>query len=165
MQHPPWKCFHVGIKAFRDHGWMKMSQKDLAQRIGYTTTHISQVFQGKRKASPDLQEKLAQEFGLQIENVIKAGRDILDGRGFMPFIGQIDDLPAHSEAQARRIVTLTNRAFGIEGHLLLYRPELWDSFVSGKVSAIEFYSGYAEELQRLIAAIKASPPATAETDN
>ena len=156
MAHSTHECFAVGIKAFRDHGWLKISQKDLAEEIGYTTTHISQVFQGKRKASPDLQDKLAEKFGLKAEDVIKSGRRILDGLGFFPFTGQIEHLPANSEAQARAIVALTNRALGIEGHLLLYRPALYDDFLAGKVSPGDLYSNYAAELQRLIEAIKSS---------
>jgi transcriptional regulator with XRE-family HTH domain len=152
------ECFQAGIRAFRDHGWMREKQKDLSKRIGYTPTHISQVFKGKRSPSLDLMEKMSIEFGLNAEDVIRVGRSILERKGFFPFYGQIDDLPSNSEAQARRIVKLTNRAFGIEGHLLSYRPALWDEFIAGKISASEFYDGYSKELQELIDALKANIP-------
>ncbi len=54
-----WECFVAGIKALRDNGWQTREQKDIAKDIGYTTTHISQVFQGNRKPSEKLQEFLA----------------------------------------------------------------------------------------------------------
>lgn len=133
-----------------------MSQKDFCKRIGRTPTHVSQIFNCKRRASVDLQEKMSQEFGLHAEDVVRVGRMILEGKGFFPFIGQIEDLPANSEAQARKIVKMTNRAFGVEGHLLSYRPALWDEFVAGKISASQFYDGYSKELQELINAIRAS---------
>lgn len=149
------ECFCEGIKALREHGWLKVSQKELSKDLGYTPTHISQVFVGKRTPSIDLMEKMSIAFGFNVEDIVRIGRSILDGKGFMPFIGQLDDLPLNSEAMARRIVKLTNRAFGIEGHLLSYRPSGWDSFVAGKISVVEFYSGYAKELSDIIELIRA----------
>lgn len=150
------ECFVTGIKALRDHGWQKRDQKEIAKDIGYTTTHIAQVFQGKRTAGPRLQDALSAEYGVHPENVIKIGRMILDGEGFFPFFGQIEHLPPNSEAQASEIVKLTNRAYGIEGLLLSYRPIGWDAFIDGKISAIQFYTRYSEELDQIVEAIKKS---------
>jgi transcriptional regulator with XRE-family HTH domain len=154
LMHETWECFQAGIRALRDHGWQTRPQKELAEETGYTATHISQVFQGKRRAGSKLQAALAKEYGMQVEDVIKIGRQILDGAGFFPFIGQIDDLPAHSEDQARRIIALTNRVYGIEGVLLSYCPGNWADFLQGTISAAEFYRGYAQELDLLIRAVE-----------
>lgn len=148
------ECFSAGISALKRHGWLKNTQKVLAQKLNYTSTHLSQVFSGKRTAGPELQEKIAEEFGVHVEEIIRIGRNILEGKGFFPFTREIEELPAHSEEQAHKIVMLTNRQFGIEGHLKEYRPEGWSDFVSGKISVSEFYSRYANELQALIKAIK-----------
>lgn len=147
------ECFALGIKALRDHGWQKRDQKAIAKDIGYTTTHIDQVFRGNRYASQKLQDALSAEYGVLTENVIKIGRMIDDGKGFFPFFGQIEHLPTNSEEQAREIVRLTNKAFGIEGLLLSYKPEGWDDFIKGNKSAIDFYQEYSLELNAVVEAI------------
>ncbi|MCP3942411.1 MAG: helix-turn-helix transcriptional regulator [Desulfobacteraceae bacterium] len=148
------ECFVVGIKALRDHGWQERDQKDIAKDIGYTTTHISQVFRAKRTPSPKLQDALSEEYGVLTENVIKIGRMILNGEGFFPFSGQVEHLPPNSEVQARKIVELTNKAFGIDGLLTTYQPKGWINFCNGETSPIDFYKVYVDELKALIAAIQ-----------
>lgn len=147
------ECFMVGIRALRDHGWQDRGQKDIAKDIGYTTTHISQVFQGKRTPGPKLQDALAREYGILTENIIKMGRMILNGEGFFPFCGQIEHLAPNSEEQAHEIVMRTNKAFGIKGLFESYHPKGWDEFCSGKISTIDFYKGYADELNAVVKAI------------
>jgi transcriptional regulator with XRE-family HTH domain len=149
-----WECFVAGIKALRDHGWQQREQKAIAKDLGYTTTHISQVFQGKRKPSETLQEGLAKEYGINVEDVIRIGRNIIEGYGFFPFYGQVEQLPSNSEAQAHRIVELTNRQFGIEGMLLGYQPEKWNEFMDGRISMATFYESYAGELKTIVAALE-----------
>lgn len=151
------ECFMVGIKALRDHGWQQREQKEIAKDIGYTTTHISQVFQGKRTAGAKLQDALAIEYGVHVENVIKIGRMILDEQGFFPFFGQIEHLTPNSEEQAAEIVRLTNKSFGLDDLRILasYQPEGWEDFVSGNISTIEFYQRYSRELNTIIQTILA----------
>lgn len=146
-------CFVAGIQALRSNGWMKMKQKDLAKNIGYTPSHLSQVFNGNREAGPALQEALAKAFEMRLEDVLRIGRLVLEGKGFLPFVGQIDHLKPNSEEQASAIIELTNRKYGIDGFLAGYRPGGWNKFISGEITAGQFYQEYAHELNVLVAAI------------
>lgn len=144
------ECFHAAIQALRDSGWWKTGeQKLLAERIGYTPTHLSHVFKGKREAGAAMQEKIALDLDMKVEDFLKIGRNILEGRGFFPFIGKIEHLPANSVEQACEIVNLTNKQFGLEGALSGYQPAGWLDFLEGKKTPGEFYESYSEELTRL----------------
>lgn len=56
------------IKTARE--FKKLSQTDLATRVGCTQTHISALERGEKTASPTLAKKLAAELSLPVVNVI-----------------------------------------------------------------------------------------------
>jgi len=147
------ECFMVGIKALRDNGWQNRGQNAIAKDIDYTATHLSQVFQGKRVPSSKLQDLLAEEYTFRTEDVIKIGRMLNDGHGFFPFYGQIEHLPPNTAEQAREVVALTNKAFGLPDFFNSYEPKSWKDFVMAKITAIDFYKAYANELETLVKAI------------
>lgn len=164
-RHTSGECFLAAIQELRKTFLLRGTQKDMAARIGYTESHLSQVFKGKREPGIALQEALAGEFGFALEDVLRIGRGILEGQGFVPFLGKIEHLPANSEEQAHEIVSLTNQQFGIDGFLSGYRPAGWSEFLEGKTTPGEFYSAYSTELKRLIAVLskKSNAHANAST--
>lgn len=164
-RHTSGECFLAAIQELRKTFLLRGTQKDMAARIGYTESHLSQVFKGKREPGIALQEALAEEFGLTLEDVLRIGRGILEGQGFVPFIGKIEHLPANSEAQAHEIVALTNQQFGIEGFLSGYRPAGWTDFLAGKTSPGEFYLAYSTELKRLVAVLSKKSNANVDSSS
>lgn len=88
-------CFVAGIRALRDRNWIKKQQKEIAKEIGYTECHLAQVMNGKREPGISLQDMLAKIYGMNAEDVIRIGRSVLEGKGFLPFIGQVEHLPAN----------------------------------------------------------------------
>ena len=147
-------CFIAGIRALRDHRWTGKQQKDIAKEIGYTESHLAQVFNGRREPGVGLQEKLASAYGMHAEDVIRIGRGLLEGKGFLPFIGQIDHFPPHSEEQARAIVDLTMKQYGLEGRLMGYRPKGWEDFIESKITAGQFHDLLAAELEDVIRVLR-----------
>ena len=77
-------CFTAGIKALRKHGWFKRQVGVYAPELGYTATHISQVFTGKRAASQRLMDAIANEIGVSPEGIIRIGRKFLETGVFFP---------------------------------------------------------------------------------
>lgn len=147
-------CFVAGIRALRDRNWIKKQQKEIAKEIGYTECHLAQVMNGKREPGISLQDMLAKIYGMNAEDVIRIGRSMLEGKGFLPFIGQVEHLPANSEEQARVIIELTNRQYGIEGLLQGYMPQGWDDFLARKITCEQLYDVYANELELLIKRVR-----------
>lgn len=144
------ECFYEAIKTFRENGWWKQGeQKLMAERLGCAPTHLSHILTGKRGAGSAMQEKIAHDLGLRVEDMLKIGRDILEGRGFFPLTGKIEHLKPHSKDQAHEIVSLTNKQFGLEDNLHGYQPAGWKDFLEGKKTPKEFYDGYSDELRRL----------------
>jgi len=149
------KCFMAGMKALRDAGWLRdVYDKDLADAVGVTPIHLSEVFRGHRAPGGKTQERLAELYGFRLEDVLRMGRAIREGFGFMPFIGKIEALPAHSEEQAQAIVELTNKRFGLAGHLMGYRPRALPDFLDGKITAAEFYKDYESEIQAIVTILR-----------
>lgn len=150
------ECFSAGIKALRENGWLKREQKEFADDVGYTTSHISLVFNGKRVPSAKLQELLAEEFKMHTETICKIGREIIEGKGFFPFFGKIEHLPNNSREQLEEIIRLTNNSHGIEGLLIGYKPPGYDEFLNGDLDPVSFFQMYNDEIINLINTIRKS---------
>lgn len=149
--YSPSDCFLTAYKVLKQEGWLgDQMQKDFALAVKTSPGTLSQVVSGKRAPGANLQVRVAESLGFRIDEFLRIGREILEGKGFFPYSGKVEGFPSHSEAQAAEIIRLTNEHHGLSGHLLGYRPSGWDDFIESKISAAEFYARYASELKSII---------------
>lgn len=67
-----WEAFRV-LGETLQRGW----QKDLAEKLGYSTKHINMIFSGKARASIELQEQISDYIGVPYHKMIEYGKEIL----------------------------------------------------------------------------------------
>jgi len=58
-------------KFYRNKG---LTQKDFAKKIGYSRSYISEIVTGNRVISEDLKISFSNNFGLEIEDLLKTGK-------------------------------------------------------------------------------------------
>lgn len=145
------KAFQAALKAFIDKDGYG-SQSQLAEKAKVDRHQLNRLVHGRANASAATMDRIAEHFGLTLGEFLRIGESLLRGEPFFPYMDKVRDLP--KEKQAEEIIKLVNEDIGLQGCLRHYRPDGWSRFVSGKITAVEFYQMYLKELEVLIETIK-----------
>ena len=128
------------------------AQAALADGVGFLRSYVSRALSGTRTPAIEFMEKVAIYYNMSLSEFLSFGEALAQGRPVCPFCHDLK--VATPEERAAEIVSRTNSDIGIDGCLVSYRPDGWDEYVAGKITATEFYWKYLSELEALIERVK-----------
>lgn len=143
------------------------TQRDISRRIGKSTTHINDVLKGRKRASQEMQEEISSYFGLNFEEMLGMGRNLLEheeeGKIFFPYSGKVEHLPANTDARAALIYELTAADHGLTGlhwftetAIKHARPPGVDAYLNKEIDDAGLYEEAEKEIQRMVTSIEAN---------
>ncbi len=145
-------------------GWG--AQARLARALDKTPRHINDIYKGRTGASLQLQEKIADFFGLSYEEMLRKGRELLEGIDTgktFPYAGKVEHLSANSEARAALIYELTAADHGLTGlhwftetAIKHARPPGVDAYLNKEIDDAGLYEEAEKEIQRMVTSIEAN---------
>ena len=156
MKKTAYSCFIDGFMYLLEK--RRVTQAALARAINKTTVHINDVLAGRKGASPDLQEAIADFFDQPVEEIIRIGRQLSEGVE-SPFIFHYEasKLPAKSEARAALIYGKAAEYMGLQKSMLFSEQALkhaqmpgWPEYLKGKIGDEELYEIALSEWERIL---------------
>ena len=130
----------------------KVTQIELARRLGVSKQHINNILKGRRIGTDELREKIADFFGLSVEELLLMGakllqREHVEGEPF-PHYQEIMSLP-----RARRFDAIVQVAKEQVGCSFVAFPDsVKRDYEAGRLSEEEVY----EQVVRLMEKVKAA---------
>jgi transcriptional regulator with XRE-family HTH domain len=138
-----WEAF-TALGQNRPWGW----QKELAEQLGCSVKHISMVYSGKARASAELQEKIAEYFGVPYHKMVEHGEDILKA------LKETEPFPRYHEVMSlpRRkrfdmIVQIAKEQ--AETSLVAFDDKIRKSYEAGQLSEKEVYEKVVALMKKL----------------
>lgn len=145
-------CFRAALRQLLDDEGYG-AQVRLAQGIGRGTKHLNDVVRGRRTASMEFQEKVAEFFKLAPEEMIAMGRKLLKEKGkSFPYAEEAGSFEERAE-RANFIYRKTLEEAGLEENrffvdqaLERVMPSDWSRYVTGSMDEFDLYTRTKEEL-------------------
>jgi hypothetical protein len=156
MKKTAYECFVDGFRYLLEK--RRVTQAGLARTIEKTTVHINDVLAGRKKASSELQEAIADFFDQPLEEIIRMGRQLSEGEQ-SPFIFHYEasKLPAKSVSRAALIYRKAAESMGLQKSMLFSEHALkhaqmpgWEEYLKGKMGDEELYEMALREWERIL---------------
>jgi predicted transcriptional regulator len=158
MAADAYECFLKAFKVLTEReGWG--IQVRLAEELVITPRHINDILKERKRASLELQDRIARFFGMPYEEMLAMGRVMAEsesGLPYFPYAEKVAPLPAHSIARAALIYQLAGEEVNLVGlrwfteqaieHL---HPPGVDDYLAGRIGDRELYEEARKEVGRV----------------
>lgn len=121
-------------------------QEKVAQAIGVSPSHLSDIINERKNWTDDLRDRLAHYFQLDVAEIMFMGRGLVETGVWFPHGREVSDLPPRSMERAERIYVLAARESGFRDFrffapecLRVWAPALIEQYVGGKISDGQLY--------------------------
>jgi hypothetical protein len=164
------KAYDHFLAAFRalvdTEGWGVQAR--LARSVERTPRHINGIYKGKMRAGLDLQESIAAFFGLNYEEILARGREILTSPSKaarkdekpVPFQDKLDAVGHNNKRAARLIADEAARAVGYFAFMTalidsvgIYPPG-WQEYLNDEISAYDFWEETKQYVMEQVGKLK-----------
>lgn len=157
------ECYLAALKKLVE---KRGTQAKLARFLGKEPPYVNDLLRGRRNISVSLQEQIAAYFKMNPEDMIRMGRDILEGKSDkpeeppLPFQDELDQVGHNNSLAAHLIYKRVGLEFNMLGlsnalmeNLGIFPPG-WEDYVNGKLTSYEFYELVKEHIQASVARLR-----------